>query len=572
MATIAAGITREHPQFMTGWGVNVVPLHADLTAQVAPLFRVLLAGVAVVLLIACGNLANLLLARAVAREREIVVRAALGAGRGRIARQLFTESVLLATLGGAGALLIAPLLLRALISAAPPDIPLLQRAAIDPRMLLFTAVVSLACALLFGLAPAIRLLHADLQSVLRGGRAGGVRSRAREALLVAQVALSVVLLVGAGLFVRSFAALQATELGFEPADVVTMEVDLPRQRYPGNTRHTAFYERLVERVRAVPGVVRVTGTSEPPGGQYEMTFSFGIEGRPAQSASGREDPEQLRAVTPDYFDVLGQRVIHGRAFAASDRADGVPVVLINESLARKHWPGRSPLGARIAFQPGETPWLEIVGIVADVRLTSPDVAPVPALYIPHAQKQWPWLSWFTILVRTTPGADATAMKTSLRAALLELDPGLPPQALGTVREAFRDNLARRSFALALVSGFGALALLLSVVGLYGLLAYMVAQQKRDIGVRLAIGAHTATIVRSVVARSLSLTLVGAAGGLAIAAMATRALETLLYGVSRLDAVTYVVTAVIVIAVALATTVSPAWKAARVSPLQALRSD
>jgi putative ABC transport system permease protein len=572
LTTIATAITREHPQFMTGWGVNVVALHRDLTGNVTPLFRVLLAGVGVVLLIACGNLANLLLARAVGREREIAVRGALGAGHARIARQLLTESVLLAVLGGAGALLLSPLLLQALVGAAPPDVPLLERAVIDRRMLLFVAAVSFGCALLFGLAPAIRLLRADLQSVLRGGRAASARSRAREALLVAQVALSVVLLVGAGLFVRSFAALQRTELGFDAADLVLLEIDLPRPRYPNTAQHVTFYERVIDRVRSLPGVVGAAGTNEPPGGRYEMTFSFGIEGRPAQNASGREDPEQLRTITPGYFDVLGQRVVHGRVFDERDRADGVPVAIVNEALARKHWPDRHPIGERIAFQPGESPWLEIVGVVGDVRLASPDRTPVPAIYIPHAQKTWTWLSWLTVLARVPAGTDAAAVKADLRSALLELDADLPPQSLGTATEAFRENLARRSFARTLVTGFGAVALLLSVVGLYGLLAYMVAQQQREIGVRLAIGAHAGTIVRSVLARSLALTSIGAAGGLVIAAGATRAVETLLYGVSRLDPATYGITVMVVVAVALATAVLPAWKAAHVSPLQAIRSD
>jgi predicted permease len=408
--------------------------------------------------------------------------------------------------------------------------------------------------------------------VLRGGRAASARSRAREALLIAQVALSVVLLVGAGLFVRSFAALQRTELGFDAADLVLLEIDLPRPRYPNTAQHVTFYERVIDRVRSLPGVVSAAGTNEPPGGRYEMTFSFGIEGRPAQNASGREDPEQLRTITPGYFDVLGQRVVHGRVFDERDRADGVPVAIVNEALARKHWPDRHPIGERIAFQPGESPWLEIVGVVGDVRLASPDRTPVPAIYIPHAQKTWTWLSWLTVLARVPAGTDAAAVKADLRSALLELDADLPPQSLGTATEAFRENLARRSFARTLVTGFGAVALLLSVVGLYGLLAYMVAQQQREIGVRLAIGAHAGTIVRSVLARSLALTSIGAAGGLVIAAGATRAVETLLYGVSRLDPATYGITVMVVVAVALATAVLPAWKAAHVSPLQAIRSD
>jgi len=574
MSTIAAGIAREHPEHMAGYGVNVVPLHRDLTAHVRPLFTVLLAGVIVVLLIACVNLANLLLARAVAREREMSVRGALGAGRARITRQLLTESVLLAALGAVGALLLAPVLLHVLTSAAPADIPLLERAIIDRRMLAFVAVVALGCALLFGLAPAVRLARTDLQTVLRGARDASHTGhlRLRSALLIAQVALSVVLLVGAGLFVRSFAALSATALGFDDANLVTIEVDLPYSRYADRPQQIAFYDRFIERVRALPGVVNAAGTIEPPGGGYGMTFSFGIDGRAAQNESGREDPAELRAVTPGYFDVLGQRVLRGRAFNEYDHADAAPVAMISESLARKHWPGEDPIGRRVAFQPGESRWLEIVGIVADVRLASPDREPVPALYIPHAQKDWTWMSWLTVVARTADGVDADAMQATLRATLLDLDGGLPPQSLGTVAEAFRENTARRTFAMTLIAGFGGVALLLSIVGLYGLLAYMVAQQQQEIGVRLALGAHPAGIVRGILLRALALALPGAAVGALAAAGATRIISTMLYGVSAIDVPTYAATLLIVLTTALVAAGVPAWRAAHVSPQRALRPE
>jgi putative ABC transport system permease protein len=574
MSTIAAGIAREHPQHMTGYGVNVVPLHRDLTAHVRPLFTVLLAGVIVVLLITCVNLANLLLARAVAREREMSVRGALGAGRARITRQLLTESVLLAVLGAAAALLLAPALLHMLVAAAPADIPRLERAVIDGRIMLFVAGIALGCALLFGVAPAVRLARTDLQAVLRGARdaSHAGHTRLRSALLVAQVALSVVLLVGAGLFIRSFAALSVTPLGFDDENLVTIAVDLPRSRYGDQPQQIAFHERFIERVRTMPGVLSAAGTIEPPGGGYGMTFSFGIEGRPALNESGREDPEELRAVTPGYFDMLAQRVVRGRAIDEHDRADAVPVAMINESLARKHWPDEDPIGRRIALQPGETPWLEIIGVVADVRLASPDSEPIPALYIPYAQKAWGWMSWLTVVARTSDGVDANAMKEPLRAALLDLDGDLPPQSVRTVAEAFRDNTARRTFAMTLIAGFGAVALLLSIVGLYGLLAYTVAQQQQEIGVRLALGAHPGDIVRSVLVRSLALALPGAAVGVVAAAAATRTISTLLYGVSPIDVPTYAATLLLVIVTALVAAGVPAWRAARVSPQQALRPD
>ena len=573
MAALAERIADEHPAEMTGWGVRVVPLHDDITRNVASLFWVLLGGVGVVLLIACGNLANLLLARAVSRQREIAVRGALGAGRGRILRQLFTESALLALLGGLGAVAMAPLLLGVLVGAAPADVPLLDRAVIDVRMLAFSAATALGCALLFGLAPALRVSRTDIESALRAGRDASSPGhlRLRGGLLVAQVSLSVVLLVGAGLFVRSFRALQATEVGFESERLVLMDVDLPGPRYPEIPSQVAFYEQLLEHLARVPGV-SAAGTSQPPGSGSGMTFSFSIEGRTATNPNGREDDETLHAVTPGYFEVLGQRVVSGRAFDARDGADGAPVVIFNESLARKHFPDGDALGRRIAFRVGETPWREIVGVVADTRLQSPDVEPEPAIFIPFAQKTWPWLTWTTVVARVDPGVDVSPVPAALRSALLELDPALPPQSIRTVEAEFRENTARRTFATTLVAGFGLLALLLSVVGLYGLVTYSVARQRREIGVRIALGADSGDVIGRVLRQSLLLTSMGAAGGVAAALAVSRLVEGLLYGVSAVDVTTYAATVGVVMTVALATASLPAVRAARSDPVRALRAD
>jgi putative ABC transport system permease protein len=573
MTAIAARIAQEHPTEMTGWSARVVPLHEDLTRNVASLFWVLLGGVGVVLLIACGNLANLLLARAVSRQREIAVRGALGAGRGRILRQLLTESGLLALAGGMGAIALAPLLLGVLVRAAPADIPLLDRAAIDLGMLAFSAAAALGCAALFGLAPAVRLSRSDLETALRSGRDGSHAGhlRLRGALLVAQVSLSVVLLVGAGLFVRSFRAMHATELGFDPEGLVLMDVDLPGPRYPEIPTQTAFYERLLERVSSIPGVT-AAGTSQPPGGGAGMTFSFAIEGREASNPNGREDDETLHAITPGYFDVLGQAIVAGRAFDARDGADGAPVVILNESLARKHFPDGDAVGHRIAFRVGETPWREIVGVVADARLESPDVEPDPGIFIPFAQKTWPWLTWTTVVARVDPTVDQASVPAALRDALTELDPALPPQSIRTVEAEFRENTARRSFAMTLVSGFGVLALLLCVVGLYGLITYSIARQRREIGVRIALGAGSGDVVGQVLRRSVVLTALGAAGGVAVALGVSRAIESLLYGVSAVDPSTYALTVAGVMIVALATAALPALRAARTDPVRALRTE
>jgi len=574
MTSVAAQIAREHPAEMTGWSARVVPFHQDLTRNVDALFWVLLGGVVVVLLIACGNLANLLLARAVTRQREMAVRGALGAGRGRILRQLLTESGLLAGFGALGALALAPLLQRVLLSVAPGDIPLLNRATIDLRMFAFTALLALGSALLFGLVPAIQASRSDLLSALRSGRDGSAsgHARLRSILLTAQVALSVVLLVSAGLFVRSFQALQGTDLGFDPDRLVLMDVDLPFERHPETPEQVLFFHQLLDRVAGIPGVVDVAGTTQPPGTPDHMTFSFAIEGRVPSNPNGREDDEELHAVTPGYFELLNRRIVRGRAFDVNDRADATPVVIINESLARKHWPQGDALGQRIAFRAGETPWREIVGVVKDGRLESPDHAPEPGIYIPYAQKQWTWLTWMTVMARTAPGTDPLALSEDLRRTLLELDPQLPPQSITTVKAAFRETTAPRTFAMTLVGGFGILALILSVVGLYGLITYTVTRQRREIGVRIALGADAGDVVGGVLKRTLGLTLAGAALGVVGALVAGRFIRGLLFGVSTVDATAYLITIGLVLAVALLTSLLPATRAARTDPVEALAGE
>ncbi|MEJ2204464.1 MAG: ABC transporter permease [Gemmatimonadota bacterium] len=574
MAGIARQIAAEHPSHMTGWSARVVPLHEDITRNVDTLLWLLLGGVLVVLLITCGNLANLLLARAVTRAREMAVRGALGAGRGRILRQLLTESMVLAFFGGLGAVVLAPLLKGLLVSTAPPGVPLLGRAAIDGPVMGFAALTALGSSILFGLAPALRLSRSHIASSLRSGRDAGQsgHARLRGGLLIGQVSLSVMLLVGAGLFVRSFRALQSTELGFEPAGLIVMEVDLPSPRYPEIASQAAFYDRLVERVRALPGIVDATATSQPPGAASGMTFSFAIEGRIATNPSGREDDEALHAVSPGYFGVLGQRIVDGRGFDGRDGADGTPVVILNESLARKHFPDGDAVGHRIAFRVGETPWREIVGVVEDARLASPDVAPDPSIFIPFAQKTWTWLTWSSVVARAAPGIVPVQASSALRSALLELDSQLPPQSIQTVTSAFQANTAGRAFAMTLVTGFGLLALLLSVIGLYGLLSYSVARQSREIGVRIALGAGAADVLGQVLRRSLLLTLVGSLTGVVAAAGASGLIESLLYGVSAVDGATYAATVGLVLVVALGTSALPALRALRTDPLRALRTE
>jgi len=341
--------------------------------------------------------------------------------------------------------------------------------------------------------------------------------------MVGQVALSVILLIGAGLFVRSFQELQRTDVGFSPEGLVVMNVDLPFSSYPEVTDQVVFYEELLDRIGGLPGIRSVAATSRPPGSQSTMTFSFAIEGRPNDSPNGREDDESLAVVFPGYFETAGQRTVGGRTFDERDRADGQPVVIINESLAHKHWPEGGAVGERIAFRAGETPWREVVGVVQDARTASPDQEPGPQIYIPNAQRQWPWLTWSGIVARAQAGMGPLALDEAMRGELLSMAPNLPPQGIGTVEAAFRENTARRTFAMTLVTGFGLLALVLSVVGLYGLISYSVARQRREIGVRIALGAEAGSVVGGVLKRALVLTGVGAAGGQVAALFLSRLL-------------------------------------------------
>jgi len=572
MNMIAGVIAREHPEHMQGWRVNVVGMHEDLTGDVRPMLLVLMSVVGVVLLIACSNLANLLLARAITRENEIALRGALGAGRSRIVRQLLTESLVLAVAGAIVGVGLAAIGLRQLLAAAPQDIPMLRHTTIDWRVLAAAAAVTAASTLLFGLMPALRLSRSGLHDQLRARRMAGRRAetRWRGALLVAEVALTVVLLVGGGLLVRSFIALQNVDLGYNHENLVALSQSMPWSRYQGNAKHIDFAERLVDRIRAIPGVVAATGSAHRPASGQGMTFSFAIEGRVARNPSGREDPESLIVVGPDYFRTLGIPVLSGRAFDERDRADGVPVAIISQSLARKHWPNESPIGKRINLRPGEAPWIEIVGVVGDVRMESPDVAPVPTLYMPHAQKPWTWLSWFTVVARLSAGADPEALRPHFKAAIYELDPLMPMQDYATVDDLYGNTISRRSFSMTLVIAFATVALLLSIIGLYGLVAYSVEQQKQQIGIRMALGATPADILSGVLLRSMRLAGIGLVLGIAGALALTRFMESLLFDISPTDPLTIAAIVCIVLMTTMFAGYIPARRAARETALSALR--
>jgi predicted permease len=403
----------------------------------------------------------------------------------------------------------------------------------------------------------------------------GRASRVRGALVVAQVALALVLLVGAGLLVRSFIRMNMVDYGFRPDGLLAVSLDIPRVKYPDRSVQSRFYERALERVRTLPGVAAASTTSEAPASGVTMTFSFAIEGRPARNPSGREDPVPLRAVMPDYFQTLGIPLISGRAIATTDREDSPPVVLFNESLAKRFWKnGDEAVGRRISFVGPGGPWYEIAGVVGDTRDDGLDQPAPPAVYVPYAQRrqEWAWLTFQTLVVRAQAGQEPSDLLPSIRGVLREIDPLLPMQTVRTVTQLYSENAARRRFAMQLTAGFALLALLLGAIGIYAVVAYSVAQRRREIGIRLALGAQPRAVARQIVRGALGLASAGAALGAISALGLTRFLETLLFGVEPTDDGTFVGMAALLLAIAALASWLPARRAMRVDPVEALRTD
>jgi predicted permease len=579
MRSIAGALGREFPQYMTGYGTNVVSMAEDLVARVRPLLLVLMAGATLLLVVACANIANLLLTRAVGRHREMAVRGALGAGRHRLLRQLLTESGVIALLGGALGVAAATVFTRVLLALAPSDIPRLAAVQIDSTVLTYALMVTIASGFLFGLAPAVRLVAAErfggqsLHLALRasGDRTGSGRTGTmRSLLLVGELAISLVLLTAAGLLLRSAHRLATIDYGYRPDGLIAASLDLPHSRYDSTARHVAFYDRLMDRVARLPGVTGVAGTTEGLGSSGETTFSFAIEGRPSRNASGREDPQPLRVVAGDYFRVLGIPLRRGRAFTAADRADAPPVVIVNESLARLHWPDRDPVGTRISLAGASGPWLEIVGVVGDTRSTAADEAAAPALYMPFAQKRWNWMTWLTVVVRSANVSDPTTLGAGVRSAVRQLDAELPVHRVATVNQLYRESVARRRFATVLTGAFAVAAMLLGMVGMYGVLSYGVVQRRREFGIRIALGARAGQVTRVVVGEALALAGIAVIIGTVAAFGLMRLLSGLLFEVSPTDPATFVSVALLVAAIAAVAAWVPARRATRIDPAATIR--
>ena len=528
-----------------------------------------LVAVAFVLLIACVNVVNLLLSRSAAREREVAIRSALGAGRGRIARQLLTESLLLALAGGAIGLLLAVWLKDLLVAFSPGDIPRLDEIRLDWRVLVFSAGITLLATLLTGLAPALSLSTPNLSSALKeGGQKGGGRqgSRTRGALVIAEVALAFALVAGAGLMIRSFHQLQEVDPGFDPNNILSLSVSLPGAKYPEDAQQQGFFDQAEQRIRRLPGVVAVGSTTTPALTGYRWTGDTTIEGRPPEDYV-RE--VRHKEVTPDYFRAMGIPLLSGRFFAASDNDKGQRVIIVNAALARRCFPGEDPIGKRLKFgrPQDQDPWQTIIGVVNDEKQDGLGAEVKPEIYQSHLQSAQ---SQMTLMVRAA--TDPQSLIGAVRQEIRALDRGLALYDVKTMRAAIYESVARERFITLLLIVFAAMALALASVGIYGVMSYSVTQRTREIGVRMALGARTSDVLKLVVTQGGKLAAAGVTIGLVSAFALTRLMKSLLFGISATDPATFIAVALLLTGVALLACWIPARRAAKVDPMIALRCD
>ena len=573
MAALWKRMQEASPGYIDDYGLNLVTLPEQVVGKsLRTALWVMLAAVAAVLLIGCANVANLMLSRAAVREREGGVRLALGASRGRLVRQLLTESVLLSVLGGVLGVLLAVGGLRVLTGLAPQDIPRLDQVRVDGLVLAVTTLVVIATGVAFGLAPALQASRPNLSQALREGSRAGTGTRRsnqmRHALAAAQVALVVVLLTGAGLLIRSFVEIQRVRLGFRPDHLLTMRISLPGAKYQQGPQRTAFFEGLIQRVRALPGVEGVGATSSIFLSNTPRSTNVTIEGKdPRPEDRGIEVP--IDVVTLDYFRVLGVPLVRGRGFTAQDARGAPDVVMINESMARRFWPGEDPVGKRFKYggPQGQQPWMTVVGVVGDVRRTGFDAPVRYESFLPYAQNPDGAL---TLVVRTR--GEPLALAAQVRGEVRALDADQPVFEIRSMDQLLSARIAQRRFSMALLGIFAGLALVLGVVGVYGVTSYLVAQRTREVGLRIALGAQPRQLVRMVVGQGMRSAAIGLTLGVLGALAAARLMAGLLYGVSPTDLPTLLgVTAVLAAATAVANWV-PARRAARVDPLVALRAE
>ncbi len=569
MNAIATSLTKELPDFDTGWGVKVLPLREELSGEIRPALLLLSGAVAFVLLIACANVANLLLARGAARRHEIAIRVALGATRGQIVRQLLGETLLLGALGGLLSLLIAQWSLTLLAALSPVDLTSAHELTLSYPVLAFTGAISILTALACGMAAAWSGSRPDVQQALvEGGRqiGGNLRHRRlRHAFVVAEIALAVVLLVGAGLMLRSFAAMREVDPGFDPHHVLTMRMQLPRAKYPDEPARIRFFHDVTARVANLPGIEAVGTVSYLPMAGLGAATDFTIEGQPP-SAPGQEKVTAVTVCDDGFFRALKIPLLRGRLFSAQEMQEKRDVVLINEAFARQYFPNENPIGRRVAIDMTDpvVP-TEIIGVVGDTKASDLVTPAKPTAFWPHPQLAY---NLMTLTVRTA--GDPRGAAQSIAAQIHALDKDQPVSDVQTMEQWVAKSLAQTRFSSLLLMTFAGLALVLAAVGIYGVMSYAVSQRTAEIGVRLAIGAEEKDILRMIVADGARLAGLGLAIGLLLAVVLSRSLTSLLFETVAADPLTYGLVSAVLGAVALLACYLPARRAARVNPIVALR--
>lgn len=572
LGRIAEGLEQQYPDILQGYGVNLVPLHDEVAGDMKPALLLLMGAVVFVLLIGCANIANLLLARAATREREMALRVALGAGRLRLVGQLLTESVMLALPGGICGLLLAKLSLRLFIVLSPEDLPRLDQVRIDSTVLVFSILVTLITGLIFGLVPALHASKIDLQQTLKeSGRFASANKRSllvRNGLAAFEVAVSLLLLAGAGLMIRSLAGIQDVDPGFHPDRLLTMNIQLSRTKYAGRLG-AEFFGELIHRVETLPGVESAGGVTAVFIGRLPNSSNFSIEGRPAFSPS-----EQIEApidfATPGFFRTMGIPLLKGRDIDERDGLESQRVVVINQTFARRFWPDEEVLGKRMKFGSldSNAPWLTIVGVVGDMRRTGLDQDVRCDTFLPYTQRGT--MGFMSLVVRTK--GDPIAMAGPVREQVWSLNPDQPISHVTTVDKLLGNMIATRRLNTVLFVMFAAIAAILAAVGVYGVMSYSVAQRKHELGIRMALGAVRSDIIRLVLKQGVLLSGIGVVFGLGLALALTRLMAGLLHQISASDPFTLAVVALALSIVSVAATVVPALRATKLDPLRVLRSE
>lgn len=572
LASIARRLESEYPESNTGVSLRLVPLHDQVTGNVRPALWLLFGAVGLVLLIACANIINLMLVRGAARHREIALRAALGAGRLRLLRQLLTESITLSVIGGAAGILLGSWGVNALLALNPTSIPSYNKIGLDMTVLGFTLVTSVVTGIVFGLAPAWQALRIDLNSALKEGGRGAVaetgQRRLSSLLVITEMAMAMVLLIGAGLLLRSFARLLDVKPGFATENVLTMQIGLPNAGYQQPQKRIAFMQQLEANLRGAPEVASVDFVTRLPlmSALNNITTFLAIEGR--EVPAGERPEIDFRRASTGYFQTMGIPLLSGRLVTEQDVTNNSGYVLINEAMARRFWPGEDPVGRRIStvISTGQQiPWQTILGVVGNVRHLGLDVEPRPEIYY-HTNTSPPFGP--VVVIRTT--SDPTRVISLARAKVRELDRDVPISNVNTMEQLVAQSVAQRRFGMFLLGIFALLALLLAAIGIYGVVSYSVTQRTQEIGVRMALGASATDVLKMVLRNGMSLALIGVALGLVGAFGLTRLMSRLLFAVTPTDVTTFTLVSVVLIAVALLACYLPARRAMRVDPLEALR--